>query len=132
VIVGEGPYDTRLKKIAGPSIQFCGHVDDRIIHEHYSKCRALILPGEEDFGIAPVEAMACGKPVVALGKGGALETVVDGLTGVFFAEPGEEEYLDAVTRCESISWDKAAIRSHALKFSKEEFLEKMSRLLPAQ
>jgi len=107
-------------------------VDDRIIHEHYSKCRALILPGEEDFGIAPVEAMACGKPVVALGKGGALETVVDGLTGVFFAEPGEEEFLDAVTRCESISWDKAAIRSHALKFSKEEFLEKMSRLLPAQ
>ena len=132
VIVGEGPYDARLKAIAGPSIQFCGHVDDRIIHEHYSKCRALILPGEEDFGIAPVEAMACGKPVVALRTGGALETVVDGLTGVFFAEPDEEEFLDAVKRSESISWDKTAIRSHALKFSKEAFLEKMSRLLSAQ
>ena len=129
VIVGEGPYDARLKAIAGPSIKFCGHVDDRIIHEHYSKCRALILPGEEDFGIAPVEAMACGKPVVALGKGGALETVVDGLTGVFFAEPEEEEFLDSVARCESISWDKTAIRSHALNFSKEAFLEKMCRLL---
>jgi glycosyltransferase involved in cell wall biosynthesis len=132
VIVGEGPYDARLKKIAGPSIQFCGHVEDRVIHEHYSKCRALILPGEEDFGIAPVEAMACGKPVVALGKGGALETVVDGLTGVFFAEPAEDDFLNAVTRCESISWDKAAIRAHALRFSKEAFLEKMTRLLLPQ
>ena len=132
VVIGAGPYRDRLEAIAGPSIQFCGWMDDRSIHSHYAKCRALILPGEEDFGITPVEAMACGKPVVALGRGGALETVLDGRTGVFFSEPSEDCLLDAVRRCEETSWDKEIIRSHALSFSKAAFLEKMTRLLPAQ
>lgn len=129
VVIGEGPYRARLEALAGPSIRFCGRLGDREIHEHYSKCRALILPGEEDFGITPVEAMACGKPVVALGRGGALETVVDGLTGVFFSDPSEECLLEAVARCETKAWDKEAIRTHASLFSKEAFVEKMARLL---
>lgn len=129
VVIGEGPYRECLEEMAGPSIRFCGRMGDREIHEHYSKCRGLILPGEEDFGITPVEAMACGKPVVALGRGGALETVVDGLTGVFFTDTSEEGFLDAVSRCEQTSWDREGIRAHALLFSKEAFVEKMTRLL---
>lgn len=132
VVIGEGPYRDRLVAMAGPSVQFCGRLDDQEIHSHYAKCRALILPGEEDFGITPVEAMACGKPVVALGRGGALETVLDGRTGVFFSEPSTDALLDAVQRCEETTWDKAVIRSHALGFSKAAFLEKMDRLLPPQ
>ena len=76
--------------------------------------------------------MACGKPVVALGRGGALETVTDGITGVFFTESSEDAFLEAVNRCESISWDKEAIRARALLFSKEAFIEKMTRLLAGQ
>jgi glycosyltransferase involved in cell wall biosynthesis len=132
VVVGEGPYRAELEALAGPSVRFCGRMSDPEIQEHYSKCRALIVPGEEDFGITPVEAMACGKPVIALGRGGVLETVVDGKTGVLFADPSEDCLLDAVRRCEEISWDKAAVRSHALNFSKEGFLEKMAQLLSVQ
>ncbi|MFA7344785.1 MAG: glycosyltransferase [Terrimicrobiaceae bacterium] len=132
VVVGEGPYRARLEAEAGPSIRFCGRVDDREIHSLYSRCRALILPGEEDFGITPVEAMACGKPVIALGRGGALETVVDGLTGVFFNGLSEESFLGAVARCETISWNREEIRANALRFSKEVFVEKMAGLLFGQ
>ena len=132
VVIGEGPDRARLQALAGPFIEFCGRLDDRKIHSHYSKCRALVLPGEEDFGIAPVEAMSCGKPVVALGRGGALETVADGRTGVFFTDPSVDGFLDAVARCEKISWDREAIRAHALLFSKEAFVEKMGGLLFGQ
>jgi len=132
VVLGEGPYRAELEALAGPSVRFCGRMTDREICTYYSKCRALIVPGEEDFGITPVEAMACGKPAVVLGRGGALETVVDGKTGVFFLEPTEDSLLDAVARCEEISWDKPAIRAHALLFSKEAFVEKTARLLAAQ
>ena len=76
--------------------------------------------------------MACGKPVIALGRGGALETVVDGLTGVFFTDASEEGFLEAVSRCEQIAWNREAIRAHAVLFSKEAFVEKMTRLLFGQ
>lgn len=132
VVLGEGPYRKELQAMAGPSVEFRGRMSDQEIREYYARCRALILPGEEDFGITPVEAMACGKPVVAFSKGGALETVVDGKTGVFFQESSEDCLLDAVTGCETISWDKAAIRAHALLFSKEAFVEKTARILAAQ
>lgn len=132
VVIGDGPYRSQLEEMAGPSVRFCGRIGDAEIHEHYSKCRGLILPGEEDFGITPVEAMACGKPVVALGRGGALETVTDGITGVFFTESSVDAFLEAVNRCESITWDKEAIRDRALLFSKEAFLEKTTRLLSGQ
>lgn len=132
VVIGEGPYRERLEAMAGPSIRFCGQMGDREIQELYSRCRALVLPGEEDFGITPVEAMACGKPVIALGRGGALETVVDGETGVFFSEASEEAFLDAVARCEKCLWDREVIRARAMEFSREAFLEKMEALLFGQ
>jgi len=127
VVVGEGPDLARLRELAGPGVEFCGRLPDAAIQDYYSKCRALVLPAEEDFGITPVEAMACGKPVIAYGKGGALETVVEGCTGTFFREQSVDSLVDAVDRCEATSWDSFAIRAHAEKFSREAFLEKMTR-----
>ena len=129
VIVGNGPYLSNLRTIAGKTIEFAGRLSDDAITGHYSRCRALILPGEEDFGITPVEAMACGKPVIAFGRGGALETVLDAETGLFFHEPSVESLLDAIDRCESSAWNPDAIRRHSLRFSREAFLEKTRNLL---
>ncbi len=84
VIIGDGPEREKLEKIAGDNIKFLGRQPDSLIKEYYSKCRAFIFPGEEDFGITPLEAQASGRPVIAFGKGGALETVVEGQTGLFF------------------------------------------------
>jgi len=127
VILGEGPHLSHLREMAGPGVEFHGRLPDAAMCDFYSRCRALILPGEEDFGITPVEAMACGKPVIAFGKGGALETVVDGRTGVFFREQNVDALLDAVERCEATAWDSPAIRAHAETFSRESFLEKMTQ-----
>lgn len=129
IVVGDGPYRARLEAMAGPSVTFCGRLSDPDLHAQYAKCRALVFPGEEDFGITPVEAMACGKPVVALGRGGALETVVDGKTGTFFSEATEDALEEAIRRSEGIAWDRDAIRAHAREFSKEAFLKKMSAVL---
>ncbi len=129
VIIGDGPDRARLASLAGPTVTFLGRQNEATLHDHYARCRALVFPGEEDFGITPVEAMACGKPVVALAKGGALETVVEGATGTFFHESTEEALLDALNRCDAASWDPVAIRQHALQFSKAAFLEKMKPFL---
>ena len=129
VIIGAGPYLPKLRALASQTIEFAGRLSDEATTEHYARCRALILPGEEDFGITPVEAMACGKPVIAFGRGGALETVIDTETGLLFHEPSVESLLDAITRCESAAWNPHAIRQHALRFSRAAFLEKTNHLL---
>lgn len=129
IIVGDGPYLSNLRSLAGNNIEFAGRLSDDAITERYARCRALILPGEEDFGITPVEAMACGKPVIALARGGALETVQAGETGVLFHQPSVDSLLDAVTRCEAATWNPHAIRTHAQRFSREAFLEKTHNLL---
>jgi glycosyltransferase involved in cell wall biosynthesis len=82
----------------------------------------LVFPGEEDFGIVPLEAQACGRPVVAFGRGGALETVIEGETGVFFGEQTEKALLDAVARCSDTAWDSDAIRAHAEQFGVPAFI----------
>src|SRR5205807_4761141 len=87
VVMGEGPDEARLRKLAGPSVRFAGHVDDAERRRLFARARALIVPGIEDFGLIPIEAAASGRPVVAFGAGGALETVVEGETGLFFREP---------------------------------------------
>jgi len=122
-IIGTGPEEFYLKKIAGPTIEFLGWQDASSIREHYQKCKALIFPGEEDFGIVPVEAQACGKPVIAYAKGGALETVIDGKTGVFFEEQNELSLCEAVERFESLHFDPLTLRENALRFSKDNFIK---------
>lgn len=131
VVLGEGPQRNALEKMAGPSVQILGRRPDAEVQDYFQRCRAFLFPGHEDFGITPVEAMACGKPVIALKKGGALETVVEGLTGVFFDEPQEEGLAAAVENSEKIVWEPARIREHAEQFSERRFLEKMDSVLLA-
>jgi glycosyltransferase involved in cell wall biosynthesis len=99
-------------------VQFLGRLTDAGIRDENRRARAVLLPGEEDFGIAPVEAQACGRPVVALGRGGALETVIDGDTGVLFNEGTVEALTAALGRVARLDFDGARIRAHAGRFSR--------------
>jgi glycosyltransferase involved in cell wall biosynthesis len=121
VIVGKGPEEHKLRTMAAPNCEFYGWRSDDELTGLYAGCRALIFPGEEDFGIVPLEAMACGKPVVAFGRGGALETVVEGVTGTFFTEQSAEALETAVLRLKTAHVDPATIRTHALSFSRERY-----------
>ena len=127
IIVGEGEELTRLKKLAGSNVTFLGRQSFSGIKKLYAECQALIFPGVEDFGIVPLEAMASGRPVIALGKGGAMETVVDGKTGVFFFEDTVASLNDAVQYYEQhrAQFDSQAIRAHAETFSVKIFKENM-------
>ena len=129
-IVGDGPEFRRLKSIASPNVEFLGRVPDAQLREIYSRCRALILPGEEDFGIAAVEALASGKPVIALARGGALETVPS-FGGVFYDRPTPEDLERAIVRFESLEAhiDAGELQCHARRFSHAEFQRKMSDVL---
>ncbi len=124
VIVGEGTQSRYLRKIAKKNIRFTGFQNDQEVKKYLENCRAFIFCGEEDFGIAPVEAMACGKPVLALRKGGVLETVIEGKTGEFFDEPMEELLADGVRRLieNEREYNPYLIRQQAEKFSKENFV----------
>jgi glycosyltransferase involved in cell wall biosynthesis len=131
LIIGEGPDREMLERKAGESVTFLGWLSEEETKRHFEKCRALVVPGHEDFAIAPVEAMAAGKPVIAIREGGVLETVVDGETGFFFDENSEESLLDAVDRFERTSWDTEHIRLRAEEFSEERFLAETETLLRA-
>ena len=125
IVTGTGPETARLKAMAGPTVEFVGHVDRPTLRAIFAGCRALLWPGEEDYGIAPVEAQAAGRPVVALARGGALETVRDGVTGVFFQEQTVEALTAAMARAESTAFDAARVRQHALQFDTAAFKEKL-------
>jgi glycosyltransferase involved in cell wall biosynthesis len=129
VVVGQGPDRERLEKMAGPTIQFVGGVSDNEAKRHLELCRGLIFPGREDFGIAPVEAQACGKPVIALAADGALETVIPEETGVFFATPTVASLVDAVERAERIKWSPYHIRENAERFHKDVFVRKTGEFI---
>lgn len=136
-IIGSGSEEKRLRSVAGSNVEFLGWQPDEEVSKFYSECRALIFPGEEDFGIVPLEAMACGKPVIAYGRGGVLETVVPygkkssgqetPPTGLFFYEQHVDSLIHAVSQFEKIEteFDPAAIRAHALQWDREIFKEKM-------
>jgi len=124
VVVGDGPERGRLEAEAGPRVRFLGHVERNDLIDLFRRCHAYVLPGIEDFGIAPVEAMAAGKPVVAFGGGGALETVVDGVTGTFFADPSAEALADAIERLDGIHVDPGVIRERAEVFGRDVFLDR--------
>lgn len=128
-IIGEGPEEKRLKKIAGDNIEFLGHLPDKEVAQYYSRARAFIFPQEEDFGITPLEAMASGRPVIAFKGGGALETVVEGKTGLFFSQQTTNSLSRAVNNFNSDYFNPEIIRQQALKFSKNIFKEKIKNFV---
>lgn len=125
VIIGDGPDREKLEKMANSNIKFLGRQPDDVIKEYYAKCKAFIFPGEEDFGITPLEAQASGRPVIAYGKGGALETVVADKTGVFFKNQTGDDLLKAIEKFEKMTFDKEEIRKHAETFDEEIFKAKI-------
>jgi glycosyltransferase involved in cell wall biosynthesis len=115
-IAGDGRDRASLEAMAGRNVRFLGRVPDGELGRLLADCRAFVFPGLEDFGIAPVEAMAAGKPVIAYAGGGALDTIVEGITGVFFREQKPESLADAVLRFDDTAFDPATIRTHAGRF----------------
>ncbi len=129
VIVGSGGEEKRLRQMAGSNVTFAGWVSDGELEQYYHGCRALLFPGEEDFGIVPVEAMACGKPVIAFGRGGVTESVVDGVSGVFFQEQSAPHLAAAIEHFRRMSFDPQKIRSLALRFDRALFKERLAGML---
>ena len=133
VVIGEGERLASMRRLAGPTVTVLGAQPHAVLRDHYSRCRALLFPGEEDFGMVPVEAMASGKPVIALGKGGALDTVVDGVTGVLFRQATPEALIAAIERFEEIEggFDQDRIVAHALTFDRAIFKQRMRAVIEA-
>jgi len=120
-IIGEGRDEKRLKAMAGPSINFLGRLPDGQLTYYLARCRALIFPGQEDFGLVPLEAMACGRPVIAYAGGGALETVVEGETGLLFSPQSAEALVRTVKNFDDRRFDPLTIRAHAAKYDLKKF-----------
>ncbi len=128
-IAGIGSELSTLRERANSNIEFLEWQSDENIIKLYQTCRMLIFPGEEDFGIVPLEAQACGRPVVAYKKGGALETVEDGVSGIFFNEQTKESLIDGIEHCALLTWDKQKIRAHAEKFSTQNFVNELNKYI---
>jgi glycosyltransferase involved in cell wall biosynthesis len=122
-IVGQGPELARLQRMAGPTVEFLGALPDAEIRRLYLGAQALLLPGEEDFGIAPVEAQACGRPVVALARGGALETIEHEVTGILVTQDSPDAFAEGLEAVRRASFDPDAARTRALRFSREQFAQ---------
>ncbi len=133
VIIGNGPDRARLEGVAcgSPKIKFLGRVPDEVVADYARRTRALLFPGEEDFGMTPLEVNAAGRPVVAFRGGGATETIVEGLNGVFFDEPTAESLAAAIERLESESWSMSAIRGYASQFDTVVFRGRIQAILRA-
>jgi glycosyltransferase involved in cell wall biosynthesis len=124
-IAGSGRDRERLEALAGPTIEFLGYVPDEELPGLLAQCRAFMFPGEEDFGIAPLQAMAAGRPVIAYAAGGALETVVPGVTGVFFDQQTVPAIIDAVELADKQPWNSLEIQAHARQFDTGVFKQKI-------
>lgn len=131
-IVGSGPDLARLRSLAGPTIKFLGQLPDAAVAGLLANCRALIFPGEEDFGITPLEAMASGRPVVAYASGGALETVVESQTGVFFHSPTPGALMEAAACLTQRDFDSSVLQARAAQFDVAEFQQRLEKLVQAQ
>lgn len=134
IVAGTGEEAKRLKALAGPTVEFLGWQTDEEIARLLRRCRAFVFPGIEDFGIAAIEAMASGRPVIAFGSGGALETVVDGVTGVYFYEPSVPALVQAVLDFESRiqNFDPKIIREHCKKFESSRFVTELKAVVARQ
>ena len=131
-IVGDGPERDRLRALAGPNVEFLGFVGEDDLPGLIQGCLALIFPGEEDFGIVPVEAMAAGRPVIGLARGGLTESAVEGETAVMFREPTAASLIDAVSRFKPEDFEPADLSKHAAKFSKQRFKREFSEFVAAK
>lgn len=130
LVVGAGPEEAKLKKLVNsPHITFLRDCSDGELRAHYARAKALIFPQVEDFGLVAAEAQACGTPVIAYGKGGGAEIVVDGVTGLHFAPQTTEALIDAVNRFETMKFDRRTIRRNAMRFSKETFKADVARVV---
>jgi glycosyltransferase involved in cell wall biosynthesis len=129
IVIGDGPDRERLEKLAGKNTEFLGRQPDEVVTQYASRCRALLFPGEEDFGMVPLEINASGRPVIAYGAGGALETVVDGKTGIFFDEQTADSLAGAIEEFETRSWNRQVMRKHAEKFDTKVFNERVGAFL---
>jgi glycosyltransferase involved in cell wall biosynthesis len=132
LVAGRGTLESQLRRLAPNNVEFLGRVSDERLRELYQSCRALIFPGVEDFGMTPVEAHACGRPVVCFGRGGATESVIDSETGIHFLQHNAEGLRDALDRFEAGSWDPQRIRQRSLEFSRDVFRDKIGGLLEAR
>ncbi|MDQ6702559.1 MAG: glycosyltransferase [Pseudomonadota bacterium] len=122
IVIGGGEMLAAVRKLAGPTVTVMGQQPFAVLRHHYARCRALVFPGEEDFGIVPVEVMASGRPVIAYGRGGVTETVVAGVSGVFFEEQTAASIIRAIHEFERMRFDPRAIRARAEKFNASRFL----------
>ena len=125
-LIGTGPEAARLRRRAGPTVRFLGWQDDVALRAALARCRAFVFPAEEEFGIAPLEAMAAGRPVIAYGRGALAETVVEGVTGLFFREQTADALVDALRRFDVTGWSAEKIRAHALQFAATRFRREMA------
>ncbi len=131
-VVGAGPDFRKLARRARPNIEFLGQVPPDRLRELYRGALALLMPGEEDFGISAVEAQACGCPVVAYGRGGVLESVLPGETGVFFSEPSPAGLRDALDNFRALKFNNSDLRSNAMRFSRSLFKERLAAYLESR
>jgi len=129
VVIGAGPEEEALRALAGPTIEFRGKVSDEELRSAFASCKAMIFPPLEDAGMTPIECMACGRPVIAYGKGGALESVVEGKTGVFFEEQSEKSLAAAIQRFEEHAFKSDVIMKHAAEFSDDVFIKKVKEVI---
>ena len=128
-IIGSGPELSRLKSMAGPTVRFHGFLPDKEIRNTYRRCRALLFPGLEDFGMIPLEVQSCGRPVIAYGCGGALETVVQGKSGLLFSHQSVDSLIKAIEEFESMPWIPMLMRENAEKFSRNKHKELILKAL---
>ncbi len=131
VVIGGGEMLDHLRKIAGPTVSVLGAQPFDALRHHYARCRALLFPGEEDFGIVPLEAMASGRPVIAYGRGGATETVVAGKTGMFFHEQGVDPLIDAIEQFERLDFNPSDAVARANDFATSVFIDKFAAFAAA-
>ena len=129
VIIGDGPDRARLEKLADDRIEFLGRQPDKIVNYYAARCQALLFPGEEDFGMVPLEVNAAGRPVIAYRSGGALETVIENVTGIFFDQQNGHSLAEAIEKFEGMTWRQEALRHHAEGFDKNVFAFRVLQFL---